>query len=190
MGGVILPSSDLTIIPNTYTNVADSGTKANGWTFSDPNYQSASGSATVSITPATAVVTVTPYNVTYDAQQNEATVVATGVGLDTNLASSVNLSGTEHTNSGPPTPATPGRSATPTTSARAARSAAPTTHLPLRRYLFTIGGLRLFTWRMGPPCSVKISRVPTYSSLPSCSLSKCGTFTLRCRFPTASSTLA
>ena len=51
--------SDLVIIANTYTNVLGSGTVANAWTFSDPNYQSASGSATVSITPAAALLVET-----------------------------------------------------------------------------------------------------------------------------------
>ena len=100
VGGITLPAGDLTIIATTYTNVADSGTVPDAWTFSDPNYQSASGSATVSITPATAVVTVTRYSVTYDAQQYEATVVATGVGADTDLSGSVDLSGTAHSDAG------------------------------------------------------------------------------------------
>ena len=100
VGGITLSAGDLTIIATTYTNVADSGTVPEAWTFSDPNYQSASGSATVSITPATAVVTVTGYSVTYDAQQYEATVVATGVGTDTDLSGSVDLSGTAHSDAG------------------------------------------------------------------------------------------
>src|SRR5208283_3163233 len=53
-------SSELQInVGTTYTNVADSGTVADAWSFSgNTNYNSANGSAVVSITPATASITV------------------------------------------------------------------------------------------------------------------------------------
>jgi hypothetical protein len=62
-GGVVLPSSDLNLTGTTHTAA---GTYANdGWTFTDPNgnYASTSGTITDVIRQATAMISVTAYNV-------------------------------------------------------------------------------------------------------------------------------
>src|SRR5206468_1803832 len=66
---------------------------------SSGNYNNASGTIADSIGKATAVITVTPYHVTYDGLAHTATGTATGVG-GVNLSAGLNLSGTTHTNAG------------------------------------------------------------------------------------------
>ena len=65
----------------TYTN-APGGLV--GWTFSDPDYASQTGNATVTIDQAGSTVTVTPASssVTYDAQQHGATATWASTGTD------------------------------------------------------------------------------------------------------------
>ncbi|MEJ0001766.1 MAG: MBG domain-containing protein [bacterium] len=63
----------------------------------DPNYTFTYVDGSVSVTPATADITVSPYSVTYDSSAHTATVVATGAhGED--LSADVDVSATVHTN--------------------------------------------------------------------------------------------
>src|SRR5439155_680608 len=89
-------SSDLNL-GATFTNVP--GGTAH-WTFTGgTNYFDASGDAAIDITKATATITVTPYDVTYDANPHTATGAATGVG-GVDLSAGLNLTGTTHSNAG------------------------------------------------------------------------------------------
>jgi hypothetical protein len=63
------------------------------------NYNDQSGDVSITINKATASITVTPYNVTYDGAAHTATATATGVG-GVNLIAQLTLSGTTHTNAG------------------------------------------------------------------------------------------
>ena len=69
------------------------------WTFSDANYNDQSGDVAIDISKANAVISVTPYSVTYDGTSHTATGTATGVG-GVDLGSDLNLTGTTHTNAG------------------------------------------------------------------------------------------
>jgi hypothetical protein len=82
----------------THTNA---GTYTDTWTFTDStgNYNNASGSVIDTIAKANAVISVTPYSVTYDSNSHTATGTAIGVGSDGAL-SGLDLSGTTHTNAG------------------------------------------------------------------------------------------
>jgi hypothetical protein len=98
VGGVTLSASDVTLSGTTHTNA---GTYANdAWSFADPNYVSQNGTVSDAIAKATAVVTVTPYSVTYDGNPHTATATAKGVGGVTLSASDLTLTGTTHTNAG------------------------------------------------------------------------------------------
>ena len=92
-------SADLTLTGTTHTNAGNYAT--DGWTFTDPtgNYANASGTIDDVIGQATAAITVTPYNVTYNGSAHTATGSATGVG-NLNLSADLNLSGTTHTSAG------------------------------------------------------------------------------------------
>jgi hypothetical protein len=79
----------------THTNA---GTTNDGWTFTNANYNDASGTVTDSIAKANATIAVTPYTVTYDGLPHTATGTATGVQGE-NLAG-LDLSGTTHTDAG------------------------------------------------------------------------------------------
>ena len=72
------------------------------WSFSGgTNYYTASGTVNDNIAKATAVITVTKYNVTYNGLSHTATGSAQGVDAGgAALGSSFNLSGTMHTNAG------------------------------------------------------------------------------------------
>src|SRR5439155_6941424 len=63
------------------------------------NYNSASKDVTINVGKATAVIAVTPYNVTYDGNPHTATGTATGVG-GADLSPGLSLSATTHTNAG------------------------------------------------------------------------------------------
>ncbi|HET9407547.1 MAG TPA: Ig-like domain repeat protein [Candidatus Sulfotelmatobacter sp.] len=95
VGGADL-SADLNLSGTTHTNAGDY--PSDGWTFTDPagNYNSASGSVHDVIGKATAQITVTPYNVTYDGNSHTATGTATGIG-GIDLSADLNLTGTTHT---------------------------------------------------------------------------------------------
>ena len=98
VGGVDL-SSDLTLSGTTHTSA---GTHTGDtWTFHDPagNYADASGTVTDVIRQATATITVTPYNVTFDGTSHTATTTATGAG-GVDLSGDLTLAGTKHTSAG------------------------------------------------------------------------------------------
>ncbi|MFI5380620.1 MAG: beta strand repeat-containing protein, partial [Tepidisphaerales bacterium] len=67
----------LSVDPTTYTDVPGGLVH---WSFSNSNYLPQSGDAPVTITPATATVTVNDYSGTYDAGSHTANVTITGVG--------------------------------------------------------------------------------------------------------------
>ncbi|MEI6048213.1 MAG: MBG domain-containing protein, partial [Bacteroidota bacterium] len=92
-------SSLLDVATTTYTDVPG-GSLA--WTFSGNNdYNSASGTATVTITKANPVITVTPYDVPYDALPHTATFTAVGVeSTPADMTSLMTVSGTTHTDAG------------------------------------------------------------------------------------------
>jgi hypothetical protein len=97
VGGATLSATDFTLTSTTHTNA---GTYANdAWSFTDPNYSSASGTVSDAISVATAIVNVTPYNVTYDGNPHTASATATGAG-GANLIADLTLSGTTHTSVG------------------------------------------------------------------------------------------
>jgi hypothetical protein len=89
--------SGLNLSGTIHTNA---GTYSDTWTFTDGtgNYKNAIGTVSDSIAKATATVTVSRYQVTYDANSHTATGTAVGV-LGQSL-SGLNLSGTIHTNAG------------------------------------------------------------------------------------------
>ncbi len=93
IGGVDL-SSGVTL-GASFTNVPG-GTAQ--WTFSYANYNNQSGNAAIDISKASAVISVTPYSVTYDGAPHTATGTATGVNGQ-NL-SGLDPSGTTHTGAG------------------------------------------------------------------------------------------
>ena len=64
------------------------------------NYTVTYVNGTLTVTPATASVVVTPYDVTYNGQPHTVSGKATGVNGVTLLASDLNLTGTTHTNAG------------------------------------------------------------------------------------------
>ena len=68
------------------------------WTFTNPNYNTASGTVSDAIAKAIAIIAVTPYNVTYDANPHTATGTATGVKGE--ALAGLNLSGTTHIDAG------------------------------------------------------------------------------------------
>ncbi len=98
VGGVALSATDFTLTGTTHTNAGTYASDA--WSFTDPNYASASGTVSDAISKATATVNVTPYSVTYDGNPHTATGTATGVGGVTLSATDFNLTGTTHTNVG------------------------------------------------------------------------------------------
>ncbi len=97
VGGADL-SASLTLTGTTHTNAGDYPSDA--WSFSGgTNYNDASGTVHNSIAKATAIIVVTPYNVTYDGNPHTATGTATGVG-GADLSAGLTLTGTTHTNAG------------------------------------------------------------------------------------------
>jgi hypothetical protein len=76
----------------------NAGTFTDSWTFTDStgNYNNGSGTVDDTISKANAVVSVSPYSVTYDAISHTATGSATGVNGDT--LGGLDLTGTNHTN--------------------------------------------------------------------------------------------
>jgi Bacterial Ig-like domain (group 3)/YDG domain/Galactose oxidase, central domain len=87
------------------TRHKDAGTyNGDQWTFNmgtttNPNYQSASGTINDSIAKADATIDVSAYQVTYNCNAHTATGTATGKCSD-DLSSLLDLSGTNHTNTG------------------------------------------------------------------------------------------
>ena len=84
-----------------YTSTSNAGggyyTRCSGAAATNYSFTYIDGAVTVN--KATAVINVTPYNVTYDGIAHMATGTATGVaGAD--LSASLNLSGTNHINAG------------------------------------------------------------------------------------------
>ncbi len=96
-------NADLSLSNTTHTNA---GTyNADFWSFTDPigNYNPvASTTITDTILKATANITITPYNVTYNGNPQTATGTATGVETPTpvNLSAGLALGGTTHTSAG------------------------------------------------------------------------------------------
>jgi hypothetical protein len=89
--------SALLNLGNSFTN-APGGTAA--WSFpGDTNYNPANGTAAITISKATALVTVTPYSVTYNGASHSATGSARGVNGE-DLSGLLDLSATAHTNAG------------------------------------------------------------------------------------------
>ena len=95
VGGAMLSGLDL-----NGTSHTSAGTYTDSWTFTDTtgNYNNTTGSVSDTISKANAMVSVTPYKVTYDASSHTATGSVTGVG-GVALAG-LNLSGTVHTSAG------------------------------------------------------------------------------------------
>ncbi|WP_243314502.1 PxKF domain-containing protein [Geothrix paludis] len=93
-------ASLLTLSGTTHTNAGDY--PADAWSFAgNTNYNAASGTVHDAIAKANAVITVTPYSVTYDGAAHTATATAKGVeAVPADLASLLTLSGTTHTNAG------------------------------------------------------------------------------------------
>ena len=91
--------SSLLVLSGT-THTGAGNYTGDGWSFTgNDNYNASTGTVDDAIAKADAGIVVTPYSVTYDGSAHTATVVATGVeGED--LASLVDLSGTEHTDAG------------------------------------------------------------------------------------------
>ena len=89
----------LHVATTTYTNVPGGLVH---WTFDgNSNYNSASGDATVTISKAEAVITVTPYNVAYDGAAHTATFTAVGVEtIPADLSGLMDVSLTTHTDAG------------------------------------------------------------------------------------------
>ena len=89
--------NELDLTGTAHTNA---GNYTDTWTFTDTtgNYNNASGTVKDCIKKADAVITVTPYSVTYDGNPHTATATAKGV-LNESL-SGLNLSGTTHTVAG------------------------------------------------------------------------------------------
>jgi hypothetical protein len=98
VGGANL-NAYLTLSGTTHTIAGTYAT--DGWSFTDPsgNYATASGTVSDTITPATATINITPYNVTYDSNPHTATGTATGVG-GVNLNADLTLSGSTHSDAG------------------------------------------------------------------------------------------
>ena len=93
--GELLSGFDLS--GTTHTNT---GTYNNDvWTFTNANYNDASGSINDAIAKAAAHIVVTAYGVTYDGNAHTATGTATGVKGES--LTGLVLSGTTHTNAGP-----------------------------------------------------------------------------------------
>ena len=93
-------SSLLTLTGTTHT---DAGTyTTDGWSFAgNTNYKAASGTVTDKIAKVNAIITVTPYSVTYDGNPHTATATAKGVeSVPADLSSLLTLTGTTHTNAG------------------------------------------------------------------------------------------
>ena len=63
------------------------------------NYKDQSGNVAIAISKATAAITVTPYNVSYDGHTHTARGTATGV-CGVNLSAGLTLSGTTHADAG------------------------------------------------------------------------------------------
>jgi hypothetical protein len=93
-------NSLLHVAATTYTDVPGGSVS---WTFDgNTNYNSDSGSTTVTITQADAIFDIDGYNVTYDGNAHTATGTATGVESPTpvDLTSLLTLTGTTHTDAG------------------------------------------------------------------------------------------
>ncbi len=95
----IVVSGDLNLSGTTHTNAGDYPTDP--WTFHDPNNNCNDKNGTVDdkISKVDPVITVTPYNVPYDAQPHTATVTTATCG-GMNVKMDVDVSGTTHTNAG------------------------------------------------------------------------------------------
>jgi|GEM_PF-4061909 len=99
LGGTVDLSGQVDLSGTTHTDASPYATDP--WTFAGgTNYLDDSGTVADAIAPATASITVTPYDVVYDGMAHTATVVATGV-LGEDLSSDVDLSLTTHTDAGP-----------------------------------------------------------------------------------------
>ncbi|HEV7454395.1 MAG TPA: hypothetical protein VGO07_03990, partial [Candidatus Saccharimonadales bacterium] len=96
VNGVSLVAS-LNLGGTTHTNAGDYLTDS--WSFTDPNYNPASGTLTNHISKVNAAILISPYHVTYDGDPHMAGGSATGVG-GVNLSSGLNFTGTLHTNAG------------------------------------------------------------------------------------------
>ena len=92
------PLSGLILSATTHT---DAGRTTDLWTFTDTtgNYKSFSGSVNDVIEQATAAITVTPQNTTYNGEAQTASRTATGIG-GVDLSSGLVLTGTTHTDVG------------------------------------------------------------------------------------------
>jgi hypothetical protein len=80
------------------THTAGGTYASDAWTFTNANYNDASGTVSDSIAKANATIVVTPYNVTYNGVAHTATGTATGV-LGESLSGLI-LSGTTHSAAG------------------------------------------------------------------------------------------
>ena len=100
VSGASLPSIDINLSATAHANAGTYASDA--WTFHDPNgnYGDQSGTVNDTINQATATVTVTGYNVTYDGTVHTATGSATGVGGASLPSSDISLYATAHINAG------------------------------------------------------------------------------------------
>jgi hypothetical protein len=98
VGGASLPATDFTLTGTAHTNAGTYNSDA--WSFADQNYVSQGGTVSDTINQATAIVSVTPYTVTYDGNPHTATATATGVSGASLPATDFTLTGTTHTNAG------------------------------------------------------------------------------------------
>jgi hypothetical protein len=85
----------LSIAPTTYTNVPGGLVH---WTFTNNNYVDQSGDATVTISKATAICTVTGFSGTYDGLAHGATGSCTGVGGVSDVLTGLSIAPTTYTN--------------------------------------------------------------------------------------------
>ena len=91
---------DLSSLLNLGATFTDAPGGTANWSFAgNINYKSANGAAAITITRATAAITVAPYSVTYNGNTHTAAGSATGVG-GVDLSASLTLSNTTHINAG------------------------------------------------------------------------------------------
>ena len=92
-------SADLSLTGTVHTDAGDY--TGDNWTFTDTtgNYNDDAGTVDNTINKANAVISVTPYSVTYDGVAHTSTGTATGVAA-VDLSGQLDLSGTTHTDAG------------------------------------------------------------------------------------------
>ena len=96
----LIPADLSPLLDLTGTTHTGAGIYTDPWTFAgDSNYNATSGTVIDVIDKASAIIVITPYNLTYDGNPHTAGGTATGLG-GVDLSSSLDLTGTTHTNAG------------------------------------------------------------------------------------------